>query len=214
MLNLLIKNLELKKIIICAPIFIASIFSAQVGINNSLPQGTLDITKSSVSTLPDGLITPRLTGDELKAKDGTYGLLQNSTVVYVTTAAIISSMKTSNITTPGFYYYNSTLAKWIGLNMPKFFYMPSVYFDTTTLGTFTKDLYQLYYNQFTAPTVKNPTAAAQIPVVGSSDLQYYITSFDNTVFSNVSITDSGVVTYTVISNAFDGTFLNIVFVVR
>lgn len=188
--------------------------SAQVGINNSTPKSTLDITKSAVAANAEGLLTPRLTGDELKAKDASYDIPQNSAVIYATAAVTTSSTKTINVTTPGFYYYNSTLAKWIGLNMPKFFYMPSVYFDTTTLGVFTKDLYQLYYNQFTTPAAKNPAAAAQIPVVGRSDLQYYITSYDNTVFSNVAITDTGLVTYTVLNNAFDGTFLNIVFVVK
>lgn len=202
-----------KQIILLA-LFGTSLLSAQVGINNDTPKANLDITKSAITTQPDGFITPRLTGDELKAKDALYNADQNSTVVYATAAVTTASTKTSNVTTPGFYYYNSAISKWVGLSMPKFFYMPSVYFDTTTLGAFSKDLYQLYFDQFTTPAVKNPGASGKIPVVGRTDLQYYITSLDSTVFGPVTITDAGVVNYTVKANANDGTFLNIVFVVK
>lgn len=202
-----------KQIILLA-LFGTSLLSAQVGINNESPKANLDITKSAIATQPDGLITPRLTGDELKAKDALYTTDQNSTVVYATAPVTTASTKTSNVTTPGFYYYNSAISKWVGLTMPKFFYMPSVYFDTTTLGAFSKDLYQLYFDQFNTPAVKNPSASGKIPVVGRADLQYYITSLDAAVFGPVTITDTGVVNYTVKANANDGTFLNIVFVVK
>lgn len=204
----------MNKLVIGIFLLITSTLSAQVGINNSAPQATLDVTKSALSTLPDGLITPRLTGDELKAKDALYTATQNSTVIYATVAVTIGSAKTLNVTSPGFYYYNSNLSKWMGLNMPRFFYMPSIYFDTTMLGNFSKDLYQLYSDQFTLPKAKNPSAPSSIPVVGRNDLNYYITSFDATVFTNVLISDSGVVSYTVSNSASDGSFLNIVFVVK
>ncbi|MCZ2085833.1 MULTISPECIES: hypothetical protein [unclassified Kaistella] len=202
-----------KEIILFA-LFGTSLMYGQVGINNESPKANLHITKSAITTQPDGLITPRLTGDELKAKDALYTADQNSTVVYATAPVTTTSTKTSNVTTPGFYYYNSGISKWVGLSMPKFFYMPSVYFDTTTLGSFSKDLYQLYYDQFTSPAAKNTSASGKIPVVGRTDLEYYITSFDATVFGPVTITDAGVVNYTVKANANDGTFLNIVFVVK
>ena len=44
--------------------------NAQVGINTTEPKATLDITGSATNlTKIDGVIPPRLTGDELKAKE-------------------------------------------------------------------------------------------------------------------------------------------------
>ncbi len=187
---------------------------AQVGINNQNPKATLDIQKSAVATLPDGLLTPRMTGDELKNKDALYGVDQNSAVVFVTAPSTTTTTKTSNVTTSGFYYYNNGISKWVGLTMPKFFYMPSISFDTTTMGTYQKDLYQLYYNQFTSPPVKSTGSLGKVPVLGKNDLEYYITYYDTTVFSNVTIDANGLMKYDVINNASDSSFINIVFVVK
>lgn len=81
--------------------------------------------------------------------------------------------------------------------MPKFFYMPSILFDTTTLSTSSKDLYQLYLNQFRTPAVSSAGSAGKIPVLNREDLEYYVTYIDPVVFTNVSITSGGVITYTV-----------------
>lgn len=201
-------------------IILLSIFSislhttAQVGINTSSPKASLDITKTSNTTVPEGFLTLRITGQELAAKDNLYGDDQNSTVVYVTAAPTASTTKTSNVTVPGFYYYNKTISKWVGLTMPKFFYMPSILFDTTTMGAKTKDLYQLYYNQFFTPQVSSTNSTGKIPVLGKNDLEYYITYFDTAVFTNVSIDANGLMSYTVSNNATDASFMNIVFVVK
>jgi hypothetical protein len=118
---------------------------------------------------------------------------------------------------------------------PRFFYMPPVIFDTSTTGTgLTRDLYQDYVNQFTgvnpynlahgAPgydpmsynggLVKSDSAPAQIPVYGRTELHYYITNYDKTVFSNLSINDNGVLTYTIIGTATDTSSMTIVFQVK
>ncbi len=203
----------MKKIVSTLSLFLISYMSGQVGINTNTPKSTLDISKSATAT-PDGLLTVRMTGTELAAKDNLYGADQNATVVYVTAVPGTSTSKTSNITTPGFYFYNSSISKWVGLSMPKFFYMPSILFDTTTLGAKTKDLYQLYYDQFTSPQVSSTGASGKIPVLGKNDLEYYITYYDTNTFSNVSIDASGFMNYTVSNNATDASFMNIVFVVK
>ncbi len=196
-------------------LFLGNILTyAQVGINTNTPKSTFDIHTSATAGSPEGFLTPRLTGDELKNKDSLYGSDQNSTVVFVTSTSSSTTTKTSNVTTTGFYYYNSSISKWVSLTMPKFFYMPSISFDTTTMGTSTKDLYQLYYNQFTTPQVKSTGSLGKVPVLGKTDLEYYITYYDTNVFSNVSIDGNGVMTYNVISNASDSSFINIVFVVK
>ena len=187
---------------------------AQVGINQNTPKTSLDLAKSSVQTQADGLTIPRLTGNELKAKDNNYTFEQNSALVYVTAAPTTTSTKTMYVTSPNFYYYHAGLEKWMVYNHPKFFFMPSVTFDTTTTGTKEKDLYQLYYDQHTSPQKFNPSALGKVPVLGRTDLEYFITYYDTTVFSNLSITNDGKLTYTIINNATDSTFLNIVFVVK
>lgn len=150
----------------------------------------------------------------MAAKDNLYGTDQNSTVVYATTIPNPATQKTSNITSPGFYYYKHSIQKWVSFSMPKFFYMPSILFDTTTLGVSTKDLYQLYLTQFSTPAVSSAGSLGKIPVLERGDLEYYVTYLDSTVFTNVSITAGGVITYTVSNNASENSFMNIVFVVK
>ena len=88
--------------------------NAQVGINTTEPKATLDITGSATNlTKIDGVIPPRLTGDELKAKDALYGLSQDGVMVYVTAAANPVSVKTVNVLEKGLYYYNHTLGVWL-----------------------------------------------------------------------------------------------------
>lgn len=189
-------------------------YHAQVGINETSPKVTLDVKQSASPTVADGFLTVRMTGTQLAGKDNLYGADHNATVVYVTEVPGTATTKTSNINTPGFYYYNSNTSKWVGLNVPKFFYMPSVLFDTTTLGTKTKDLYQLYFDQFNTPAVSSAGSSGKVPVLGKKDLEYYITYYDTAVFSNVSIDANGLMSYTVNSDATDSSFMNIVFVVK
>ena len=103
--------------------------------------------------------------------------------------------------------------------MPKFFYMPPIIFDTSTNGTFTKNLHAEYLGQFTGtsnPTLVGSTGApSAIPnVPGPTDLYYYITYYDTNVFSNVSIDANGILTYNIINNATEASFMTIVFVVK
>lgn len=206
---------KITKMIVLPAIFCCSQYlNAQVGINTNTPSATLDISKSSNNSQAEGLLTLRISGSDLAAKDSQYDTPQNSTVVYVTAIPSSATSKTSNITTPGFYYYNSSISKWINFNMPKFFYMPSILFDTTTLGAKTKDLYQLYYTQFNTPQVSSSGAAGKIPVVGKNDLEYYITYYDTNVFTGVAVDANGQMTYNVSNNATDASFMNIVFVVK
>ena len=149
----------MKKIIYLIGIISTFYAHAQVGINTTSPATSFDVAKSSVATVADGVLVTRISGEELKAKDATYGNNQHATLVYVTSIPTTTSPKTSNIKSPGFYYYDNTISKWVGAfrnnNFPKFFYMPSVLVNTTTLGTKTMDLYNLYYTQFNTPPVKS-----------------------------------------------------------
>ena len=82
---------------------------AQVGIGNTDPKATLDITgQPTVPTELDGVIAPRLTGDQLGAK--TYTTAQTAALVYVTAADTTPSGQTIDVTAAGYYYFNGT--KW------------------------------------------------------------------------------------------------------
>ncbi|MGS2761114.1 hypothetical protein, partial [Sinomicrobium sp. M5D2P9] len=102
--------------------------------------------------------------------------------------------------------------------MPKFFYMPSVAVPTEVRSTpQTLDLYSMYSNQFGSPMAKNPASGtATLPVLPVGELNYYITYFDADVFESVSVSDTGILTYTVKADAEISlaSFMNIVFEVK
>lgn len=199
--------------------FISTFYAhAQVGINTTTPSSSFDVSKSSVATVADGVLVTRISGDELKAKDATYSTNQHATLVYVTSIPTTTSPKTSNIKSAGFYYYDNTISKWVGAfrnnNFPKFFYMPSVLVNTSTLGAKSMDLYNLYYNQFNSPPVKSSGSVGSIPTLPKNELEYYVTYYDTSLMNNIVINADGLMTYNVIGNASDASFMNIVFVVK
>lgn len=101
--------------------------------------------------------------------------------------------------------------------MPKFFYMPTILFDTSTIQNgLTVKLHQEYIDQFTAANIKkNPNAPATIPHLPSAnDLHYYVTDFDDNVIDIVEITDTGMLTYNVINNSGPYSYVTVVFVVK
>ncbi|WP_374459233.1 hypothetical protein [Chryseobacterium taeanense] len=81
---------------------------AQVGINNTSPKATLDITaKTTDGSKPEGLIAPRLTGNQIQS--GTYGSAQLGAIIYATAAATTPNAFTTNITAPGYYYFDGSV---------------------------------------------------------------------------------------------------------
>ncbi|MCW3159893.1 hypothetical protein [Chryseobacterium oryctis] len=174
--------------------------NAQVGINTNSPDqsSALDITSDS-----KGVLLPRINNTASIQKPAT-GL-----IIFDTAKKCLSQ----NIGTP-------TTPDWICLSpyVSKFFYMPSVVFDTSNISTGqTKDLYTLYKNQFynIPSNARSTSAPASIPFFPrASDLHYYVTGYDSSVFKIRSISDTGVLTYDVLSAATPASFINIVFVVK
>jgi len=117
---------------------------------------------------------------------------------------------------------SANVMKALKATMPKFFYMPSIVVPThtdqvqpgETLGTI--NLYAKYESQFRTPMRRNAATTTTLPVIPSAELDYYVTWFDNNVFDNVQVSDNGVLTYTIKSNAdiTMGSFMNIVFAVK
>lgn len=82
--------------------------NAQVGINTTDPQATLHVEKRTDQTKPDGIIPPRFTGDELRAKSAAYGAQQNGTIVYVTESVTATNdPKTAAVLSKGLFVYDA-----------------------------------------------------------------------------------------------------------
>ncbi|MGE8534149.1 hypothetical protein KYG33_11880 [Chryseobacterium sp. D764] len=82
---------------------------AQVGINTGQAQATFDIVGSpSNPGKLDGVIAPRLTGVQLKAKN--YTIAQTGAIVYVTSVEAAPSGQTVDVVSPGYYYFDGI--KW------------------------------------------------------------------------------------------------------
>jgi len=101
----------MKKILVTAAFLAAAMAAAQVGINNEAPKATLDVTaKTTDGTKPEGIIAPRLTGDQIKSGDTQYDTPQIGAIVYATAAVGgTPAGKTINITSPGYYYFDNNL---------------------------------------------------------------------------------------------------------
>ena len=88
---------------------------AQTGINTLSPQATLDVVgKPSSLTEVDGVIAPRLSGNQLKAKDALYSSAQTGAIVYVTSAASPTTAKTINVISSGYYFFDGNV--WVKVN--------------------------------------------------------------------------------------------------
>ncbi|WP_412850772.1 hypothetical protein ACL0VS_01120 [Chryseobacterium sp. PMSZPI] len=237
------------KIIICLFLQIGTFAFAQVGINTTTPQATLDIVAQNrvgTSTGVDGLLFPRV--DRQRAQSMTS--IPVSTMIYVNDVSTgAQTGPAANIDTTGYYYYNGTL--WVKTEtittltnnnngtftyvsengtgtvinavMPKFFYMPSIVLPTDTsdpaydsgTGEFTINLYQLYANQFTTPVIKS-NATSTLPVLTSTDLDYFVTYSDSAVFNIVSLDTSGILKYKLQAGyvVSEKTYMNVVLKVK
>lgn len=127
----------------------------------------------------------------------------------------------------GFYYNDGK--RWIRL-VPEntiFFYAPSIVVPTDITApqysaatqTFTLDLYTIYKNQYGmsdgTSSTKSP-AAGDLPVMAKEQLDYFVTYYDKTVFTNVAISNNGVLTYKLAAGFVitEKTFLNVVFKIK
>lgn len=104
----------MKKFLILASTFLISIAYSQVGINTENPKATLEVVAlPNDRAIVDGVIPPRLKGDEIKLKGNLYNANQNGAIIYITEPVTVPIDKTSNITSAGYYYYDSNISKWI-----------------------------------------------------------------------------------------------------
>jgi len=95
---------------------ISSGLSAQVGINTSNPQVTLDVVgNGSSTTVKDGIMAPRISKQQLAAKvAGTYGNPQTGSLVYVTdvtppSGTTPSLAQVAQISAIGYHQFDGTI---------------------------------------------------------------------------------------------------------
>lgn len=85
--------------------FVAMNLFSQVGINTQIPNATLEVVgKPNNVNHFDGIISPRITGDELASK--TYSNAQKGAVVYVTSPATHLSGQVVHVVEEGYFYFN------------------------------------------------------------------------------------------------------------
>ncbi|MCT2406237.1 hypothetical protein NZD88_01540 [Chryseobacterium antibioticum] len=108
----------MKKTFISIVLLVAASTQAQVGINTETPNATLDVQgKASTTTIPDGIITPRISKQQLAAKtDATYTPAQTAAIVYVNditapTGTVPSLIEVAEVTAIGYYYFNGSMWK-------------------------------------------------------------------------------------------------------
>lgn len=100
----------MKKTIVITFSLLGGLAFSQVGINNDSPKSTFDIAaKTTDGSRPEGLIAPRLTGDQIKTGDALYGTDQKGSIIYATSAVVTTSPKTININAEGYYFFDGNI---------------------------------------------------------------------------------------------------------
>lgn len=201
--------------------------NAQVGINTDSPQ---KYSMLEVQAKDKGILIPRVPLTNIFDKEtvtnidgSSFKSYENSLLVYNTNTSSITGVEEYKNVTPGYYYWETD--RWIRMTSTKdqqFFYMPSIIIPTSsdqvaTGSTFgTIDLYAIYKSQFTNAMVRNTNASTTLPIYKTNQLDYYITWYDDSVFTNVKVSDKGVMTYQIKPNSdiSIGSFMNIIFAVK
>ncbi|RRJ92429.1 hypothetical protein EG240_03230 [Paenimyroides tangerinum] len=203
---------------------------AQVGYGTATPDKSAAI---EIQASDKGILVPRINLTSATQKLNATANNANALLVF----------NTGTVLSQGFYYWKAKIendidnGSWIALgsevsSMPKFFYMPSVVLPTVSTdsritangnyryadATFSVNLYVLFSSQFTTP-VTSSTGSTGLDGFVFSDAtlyEYFITFADSDVFTNVAVTNSGLLTYKVNTNSIirNGSFMNIVLKVK
>jgi len=111
-----------KKELSLALMFIFSTTYGQIGVNNSSPKVTVDIsTKKDDGSTAEGIIIPRLTGDALRRADlnTIYKVEHDGAMIFVSDPPIIADRvgQTVDIDSRGYYYFDFYLNKWVKMSL-------------------------------------------------------------------------------------------------
>lgn len=103
-----------KRLLMMNILFAAVPLRAQVGIQTSNPDATLDIRYDSTKNGAQGILIPRMTGDQIQGMSMTPN--QDGLQVFATTVPTSSNDLTSLITKSGLYYYLASANRWYNVN--------------------------------------------------------------------------------------------------
>lgn len=106
----------MKQLFVLSITLFSLVTHSQIGINTSDPKVTLDVTgKPSNPSEMDGILAPRLSGNELNAKS--YTANQTGALVYVTTSrTAIDNGQTANVTSNGYFTFDGSNWQKVGKN--------------------------------------------------------------------------------------------------
>lgn len=124
---------EFKQFLITSALSVGlfNISFAQVGINTENPNATLDVQSHQTENQAEGIIAPRLSGNDLQGKNSLYGNEQQGAFVYVLDASPEAGNindKTALVDSEGYYYFD-------GLKWQKVHVEPWRLQETTNLAT-------------------------------------------------------------------------------
>jgi Fibrinogen beta and gamma chains, C-terminal globular domain len=160
------KYKTMKHLITMAILLFSLAIKAQVGINNTSPKVTLDITgKTTDGSRAEGLIIPQLEGDKIKTADTKYTPDLKGAIIYALSAVASPSTKTANITAEGYYYFDGSV--WQKLSNSS---VPAVVVTSSALnGTYKVGTAMTASNTFTVTLTNNSFSTATI-AFSTSDL--------------------------------------------
>ncbi len=91
--------------------------AGKIGINTVNPKATLDINaKTDGSSQAEGLLIPRLTGDQIQTMTSNIQPGTESLMIYATAAPASPTSKVSKIKQPGYYFWNGNNWESVGIN--------------------------------------------------------------------------------------------------
>lgn len=117
---------------------------SQVGINTQTPEATFEVVgKPNDTNHFDGIIPPRITGDQLAAK--TYSSAQKGAFVFVTSAASNLSGQAVHLLKPGLFYFDGL--QWNPLTQDDPLEMVAQRGNTSTVELVVKNNLQIDFDQ-------------------------------------------------------------------
>ncbi|WP_312306078.1 tail fiber domain-containing protein [Chryseobacterium sp.] len=94
--------------------------AGRIGINTPNPKATLDITaKTDGAAAAEGLMIPRLTGDQIQTMTANMQPGTESLMIYATAVPASPTAKVARITQPGYYFWNGS--NWEGMVSPNIY---------------------------------------------------------------------------------------------
>lgn len=193
----------------------------RVGVNTRTPHpaAALEVAAQTTAISPElGMLIPRV--NLVKTTTFTLNGVSADGTGHVA-GMVVYNLATSHDVRPGFYYNDGT--KWVrvpdgvGAVEKKWYYMPSINFDTSTIGaTHTVDLYAEFQKQMAGTVGARRFTSAGAPAAvfalpAATALHYYVIDYDTDVFDIQSLSATGVLTYKVKAEATEKTYINIVF---